>query len=76
MRLPGVPELIIILVIVIAIFGVGKLGNLGGSIGKAIKDFRTAVKDPNKDDSKKDAAAKPEDEASAKSSSETPEKPS
>jgi len=48
----GPLELVIILLIVVAIFGAGKLANLGGSVGKAVKDFRTAVKD----ETKKDAA--------------------
>lgn len=36
----GVPELLIILVIVLLIFGVGKLPQIGGAIGKSIKEFR------------------------------------
>ena len=36
----GVWELVIILIIVIAIFGAGKLGNLGGALGKGVRDFR------------------------------------
>ncbi|MCS7222758.1 MAG: twin-arginine translocase TatA/TatE family subunit [Anaerolineae bacterium] len=36
-------ELIIILVIVIIIFGVGRLPELGGAIGKGIREFRKAV---------------------------------
>jgi|TARA_B100001971_G_scaffold151257_1_gene140379 sec-independent protein translocase protein TatA len=36
----GVLELIIILVVVIIIFGVGRLPEIGGAIGKAIRDFR------------------------------------
>jgi len=39
----GVPELVIILVIVIAIFGVGKLPQVGGAIGKAIREFKESV---------------------------------
>ncbi|MBC7224556.1 MAG: twin-arginine translocase TatA/TatE family subunit [Anaerolineae bacterium] len=39
----GVPELIIILVIVIAIFGVGKLPEVGGAIGRAIREFKEAT---------------------------------
>ncbi len=42
-------HLIIILVIVLIIFGAGKLGNLGGSVGKSVKDFKTAVKDEDDD---------------------------
>lgn len=43
----GVPELIIILVIVIVVFGAGKLSGLGSGLGRAIKDFRSEVKDPD-----------------------------
>ncbi len=49
-------HLIIILVIVLIIFGAGKLGNLGGAVGKSIKDFKTAVKDEDDD---ADVPAKP-----------------
>ena len=38
----GVPELIIILVIFVLVFGVGKLGDVGGALGKAIREFRKA----------------------------------
>lgn len=41
----GVPELVLILVIVIAVFGAGKLANLGGALGKGVHDFRTSLKD-------------------------------
>jgi len=35
-------EWIIILVIVIIVFGVGKLPQVGGAIGKSIREFREA----------------------------------
>ncbi|MCL5256814.1 MAG: twin-arginine translocase TatA/TatE family subunit [Chloroflexi bacterium] len=38
----GVPELLIILAIVILIFGVGKISQLGGALGKSIRDFKEA----------------------------------
>jgi len=41
-------HLIIILVIVLIIFGPGKLPELGGSIGKAIKGFKRAMNEPEK----------------------------
>ena len=44
----GVPELLIILVIVLLIFGAGKLPMIGGNLGKAIKNFKTGVKDQDK----------------------------
>jgi sec-independent protein translocase protein TatA len=46
----GPTELILILVIVIAIFGAGKLANLGGALGKGVKDFRSAVRDGQQED--------------------------
>ena len=36
----GPTELIIILVIVLIIFGVGRLGEIGGALGKGIREFR------------------------------------
>ena len=36
----GTTELIIILVIVMIIFGVGRLTEVGGALGKAIREFR------------------------------------
>ncbi|MCP4745167.1 MAG: twin-arginine translocase TatA/TatE family subunit [Desulfobacteraceae bacterium] len=44
----GMPELIIILVIILIIFGVGKLPEIGGGLGKAIKNFRSASNDEQK----------------------------
>lgn len=38
----GGQELIIILVIVMIIFGAGRLPELGGSLGKSIKAFKTS----------------------------------
>lgn len=37
----GVPELAIILVIIVIIFGVGKLPEIGGALGKGIREFKT-----------------------------------
>jgi sec-independent protein translocase protein TatA len=39
----GMSELMIILVIVMVIFGAGKLPELGGALGKGIKNFRQAA---------------------------------
>jgi len=38
----GAPELILILVIVLVVFGVGRLGEVGGALGKGIREFRKA----------------------------------
>ena len=41
----GAPELIILLVIIMLVFGVGKLPEVGGAIGKGIREFRKASSD-------------------------------
>ena len=43
----GMPELIIILIIILIIFGAGKLPEIGGGIGKGIRNFRKATRDAN-----------------------------
>jgi sec-independent protein translocase protein TatA len=41
----GIPELLIILVLVLVIFGASRLTDIGGALGKGIKEFRSAVRD-------------------------------
>lgn len=41
----GIWELLIILVIIIVIFGAGRLPEIGGAIGKSIREFKTSVQD-------------------------------
>jgi len=38
----GMPELIIILVIVLVVFGAGRLPEIGGALGKSIRNFKKA----------------------------------
>ena len=38
-------ELIVVLLIVVVIFGAGRLSEVGGAIGKSIKEFRKATTD-------------------------------
>jgi sec-independent protein translocase protein TatA len=49
----GAPELLIVLIIVILIFGVGRIANIGGELGKGISAFRKGLKE--------DEEKKPED---------------
>jgi sec-independent protein translocase protein TatA len=42
----GIPELLIILVIVIVIFGASRLPQIGEGLGKGIKNFRGALREP------------------------------
>jgi sec-independent protein translocase protein TatA len=41
----GVPELLIIAFIIVLIFGVGRLTDVGGALGKSVREFRKATKD-------------------------------
>lgn len=48
-------QLLIVLGIIILIFGTKKLRNVGTDLGGAIKGFKKAVHEEEKDDEKKDA---------------------
>lgn len=50
---PSIWQLLIILAIVLLLFGAKRLRNLGGDLGEAIKGFRSAVKDGDKDTTEK-----------------------
>ena len=54
----GAPELLIILAVVVLIFGGTKLADLGGSMGKGIKEFKKNIKDEDEEEvpAKKDTA--------------------
>ena len=47
----GPIELAIILVIVLVLFGVGRIGRIGGELGKGIPAFRLGIKDEEEDSS-------------------------
>lgn len=47
----GPTELIIVLVIVIIIFGAGKIGDIGGALGRGIREFKENTSEPDKLDS-------------------------
>jgi sec-independent protein translocase protein TatA len=57
----GLPELLIILAIVLVLFGVGRLGKIGGELGKGIRAFRLGIKD-DEADSSSDSDSKKETE--------------
>ena len=39
----GAPELFIVLAIIIVVFGVGRVPEIGGAMGKAIRSFRNGI---------------------------------
>ena len=58
----GMPELLIILVIILIIFGAGKLPEIGGALGRGIKNFKKATREPNEIDVTPAAEKKTTDE--------------
>ena len=48
----GAPELVIILVVVLILFGVGRLPEVGGAIGKGLREFRKGQTGSDEESSK------------------------
>lgn len=40
----GGPEILVILVLIVLLFGVGRLGKIGGEVGKSIREFRLGLR--------------------------------
>ncbi|MDX2478993.1 MAG: twin-arginine translocase TatA/TatE family subunit [Desulfuromusa sp.] len=45
----GTQELLIILVLVMIVFGAGKLPQVGGALGKGLRNFKKGVNEANED---------------------------
>lgn len=59
--MPGVPELLVILLIVFLIFGAGKLPAIGDALGRSIKNFKRSYNqggEPVEDKKKSEIATK------------------
>ena len=59
----GWPEILLVLGIVVVIFGVGKVADVGPALGNAIRGFKNAVEDDEKE--------KPEEEEAEPEKEET-----
>lgn len=57
----GMPELLVILVIILIVFGAGKLPEIGGALGRGIKNFKKATREPNEIDVTPEAEKKTEE---------------
>ena len=68
----GPTELILILVIVIIFFGVGRLPEVFGGLGKGIREFRRAAKDGSDEDDSEPTDASPTAESVAPAESAAP----
>ena len=56
----GFPELILILIVGLIVFGPGKLPEIGGALGKGIKDFKKAIENKSDDAEAPQPGQKPE----------------
>ena len=66
MGMPGMQEILIILVVGLVIFGYKKLPEIGSGMGRAIKNFKKATSEPDEIDITPQASKKktsPDDEA-------------
>lgn len=52
----GIWQLVIVLVIILLVFGTKKLKNLGGDLGGAIKGFKSAMDEGDKNEKSADTA--------------------
>lgn len=51
--MPGMGELIVILLIVLVVFGANKLPSIGDALGRSIKNFKRATAGEDKEDDEK-----------------------
>ena len=62
----GIPELAIIVVVLLLIFGARRLPEIGSSMGKGIRTFKTALMgEEEKEEPEKQTAASGKDDSSA-----------
>jgi len=61
----GPLEVILILAVIILLFGVGRIGKIGGELGKSIREFRKGLEG---DEVKKPSEAKPSEGSDTKAS--------
>jgi sec-independent protein translocase protein TatA len=51
----GTQELLIILVLVLVVFGAGKLPQVGGALGKSLRNFKEGMKEEEESDKEQEA---------------------
>jgi sec-independent protein translocase protein TatA len=58
----GPPEIAVIVLVLLLVFGVGKVADVGGALGRSIREFRREVREGAKEEEE----AKPEPRSEAK----------
>ena len=64
----GLPEILIIAAVVILVFGIGKVADVGGALGRSIREFRRELRAGDKEEEGEKPA--PRSEAKVESRSE------
>ena len=65
MSMPGMSEILIILVVGLLLFGSKKLPEIGSSVGRAIKNFKKATSEPDEIDITPNRKKKQDDDEEA-----------
>lgn len=72
----GMQEILLILVIGLLVFGANKLPEIGGGLGRAIRNFRRASSEPDEINiTPKDRKASPADDAAARDGASADKRP-
>ena len=56
----GTPELVLILAVVVLLFGVGRIGRIGGELGGAVRAFRQGLQGDGEEKKQTDGEVKAE----------------
>jgi sec-independent protein translocase protein TatA len=56
---PGLPELLIILVVILLLFGPGRIAKIAGELGKGIRSFKDSVDSPSEEEEEEKPEEKP-----------------
>ncbi len=64
-------EGLIILAVVVLIFGVGKLSDVGGALGKSIREFRKAAREPDEPEELVSASSAEDSDSTASATSDS-----
>jgi sec-independent protein translocase protein TatA len=54
----GIRELVVVLLVVLVIFGTKKLGSIGADLGRAVKGFKSAMSEGEREQEESTAAPK------------------
>jgi len=72
----GPLEIGIIVLVLLLVFGVSRVSDIGGALGRSIREFRREVRDGQKDEEQGKSEPKSETKAETRSEEKTPPPPS